>query len=120
MGFGDFDSLCEQAPIPLCVLVGPPSNISFTGHGIQPKCYARTIELANTLIFETAADFMHILALIMTTIMIVHVRSKFTAVGMLTLSKTLETLICHNSTILTVAATQAAKKSPPSSISTWY
>ncbi|KAK7509863.1 chitin synthase III catalytic subunit [Phyllosticta citricarpa] len=81
MGFGDFDTLCEQAPIPLCILVGPPSNISFDGHGIQPKCYARTIELANTLIFETAADFMHILALIMTTIMIVHVRSKFTAVG---------------------------------------
>ncbi|KAF4308295.1 Chitin synthase, class 7 [Botryosphaeria dothidea] len=81
MGFGDFDWICEKAPIPLCSLVGPPSALSSSGTGIQATCYARSIELANTMIFETAADFMHILALIMTVIMIVHVRSKFTAVG---------------------------------------
>jgi len=39
------------------------------------------MELANTIIFEAAAGFTHILALIMTVIMIIHVRSKFTAVG---------------------------------------
>lgn len=80
MGFGDFDTICEKAPIPLCSLVGH-STVSSSGTGIQATCYARSIELANTMIFETAADFMHILALIMTVIMIVHVRSKFTAVG---------------------------------------
>jgi hypothetical protein len=37
--------------------------------------------LANTIIFQGAASFMHIAALIMTVIMILHVRSKFTAVG---------------------------------------
>lgn len=81
MGFGDFTTLCEKASIPLCALVGHQEING--GAGIQTKCYARTIEIANTLIFQAANDFMHILALVMTVIMIFHVRSKFTAVGML-------------------------------------
>ncbi|KAJ9637745.1 Chitin synthase, class 7 [Coniosporium tulheliwenetii] len=80
MGFGDFSTICEKTAIPLCSLVGPPSAITGAA-GIQPTCYSRTIELANTIIFQGATDFMHILALIMTAIMIIHVRSKFTAVG---------------------------------------
>jgi hypothetical protein len=79
MGFGDFQTLCAKAPIPLCAAVGH-QDIS-NGVGIQTRCYARTIEVANTLIFEVANDFMHILALVMTVVMIIHVRSKFTAVG---------------------------------------
>jgi len=80
MGFGDFNDICKKAPIPLCFLVGPPSPISGKP-GIQADCYSRSIELANTIIFQGAVDFVHILALIMTVIMIIHVRSKFTAVG---------------------------------------
>jgi len=79
MPFGDFRAACAQASLPLCSLVGS-SPISGTV-GIQPTCYARTIELANTIIFEGAACFVHIIALTMTVIMIIHVRSKFTAVG---------------------------------------
>jgi hypothetical protein len=79
-GFGDFTSFCETAPLPLCASVGPV--MSATGRvGIEPECYARNIELANTVIFEGAASAMHIAALVMTVIMILHVRSKFTAVG---------------------------------------
>ena len=84
MGFGDFDTICRKAAIPLCSLVGPPSSISGST-GIIPNCYARNIELANTIIFEGAASFIHIIALGMTVIMVLHVRSKFTAVGMFTL-----------------------------------
>ncbi|KAF2468968.1 uncharacterized protein BDR25DRAFT_289976 [Lindgomyces ingoldianus] len=80
MGFGDFTTICDKTAIPLCALVGPPSQIN-NGTGIQASCYSRTIELANTIIFQGANDFMHILALIMTVVMIIHVRSKFTAVG---------------------------------------
>lgn len=80
MGFGSFDDICRKTPLPLCTLVGGPSMIS-GNTGILPTCYARNIELANTIIFEGASDFMHILALAMTAIMILHVRSKFTAVG---------------------------------------
>jgi hypothetical protein len=80
MAFGDFDTICHMSPLPLCSVVGPVSNVTGTP-GIQATCYARSIEVANTIIFEAATDFMHILALAMTSIMILHVRSKFTAVG---------------------------------------
>lgn len=45
MGFGSFDFICKQAALPLCALVG-------TSTGMEPICYARNIELANTLIFQ--------------------------------------------------------------------
>ena len=83
MGVTDFTSICEKTAIPLCALVGPKNPINQLTTGIQATCYSRTIELANTLIFQGANDFMHILALVMTIIMIIHVRSKFTAVGKL-------------------------------------
>lgn len=79
MGFGDLTSICRLAPLPLCPLIG--HNPITNSTGIQPSCYARTINIANTIIFEGAASTIHILALIMTTIMLLHVRSKFTAVG---------------------------------------
>jgi hypothetical protein len=81
MAFGDFTWLCEQVAVPLCTVVGSVSNIEL-GIGIEANCYARNIELANTIIFQGAVSFMHIVALIMTVIMILHVRSKYTAVGM--------------------------------------
>jgi hypothetical protein len=79
MGFGDFSTICVKTSIPLCALVGHQQING--GTGIQASCYSRTIEIANTLIFQAANDFMHILALVMTVVMIIHVRSKFTAVG---------------------------------------
>lgn len=93
MGFGDFDSICKKAAIPLCTLVGPVSSVTDT-RGILPNCYARNIEVANTIIFQAAADFIHILALVMTVIMILHVRSKFTAVGACSFYSTLLEFIC--------------------------
>lgn len=81
MGFGDFSSICERTPLPLCPLVGSESAITGS-HFTQTQCYARSIELANTIIFQGAAGFAHIIALLMLVIMIIHVRSKFTAVGM--------------------------------------
>ncbi|KAH6612211.1 chitin synthase III catalytic subunit [Chaetomium sp. MPI-SDFR-AT-0129] len=80
MGFGDFDSICRMAPLPLCSSIGPITSIA-SGVGIEPDCYARNIELANTIIFQGAASAMHIIALVMTVVMILHVRGKFTAVG---------------------------------------
>jgi hypothetical protein len=81
MAFGQFDWICTQAAIPLCSVVGAITTVEF-GIGIEADCYARNIELANTIIFQGATSFMHIIALLMTVIMILHVRSKFTAVGM--------------------------------------
>ncbi|KAK0609710.1 chitin synthase III catalytic subunit [Bombardia bombarda] len=79
-GFGDFTGICQMAPIPLCASVGPITSIA-SGVGIEPDCFARNIELANTIIFQGAASAMHIVALVMTVVMVLHVRGKFTAVG---------------------------------------
>lgn len=80
MGFGDFESICTNSPLPLCSVIGHITAM-IGSTGIEADCYARNIELANTIIFQGAASFAHIAALIMTVIMILHVRSKFTAVG---------------------------------------
>jgi hypothetical protein len=80
MGFGDFETICTNSPLPLCSVVGHITAM-VGSTGIEADCYARNIELANTIIFQGAASFAHIAALIMTVIMILHVRSKFTAVG---------------------------------------
>ncbi|AEO69758.1 aa139db8-d61f-4946-a1df-ed6203e6cd8e [Thermothielavioides terrestris] len=80
MGFGDFTSICHMAPLPLCSSIGPITSIA-SGVGIEPDCYARNIELANTIIFQGATSAMHIIALVMTVFMVLHVRGKFTAVG---------------------------------------
>lgn len=89
MGFGDFDIICERVSVPLCSLVGPyGKQSSLGGTGVEATCYSRSIELANTIIFQGASDFIHILSLIMASIMVIHVRSKFTAVG--TFSRSIE------------------------------
>ncbi|RPA98183.1 hypothetical protein L873DRAFT_1688802 [Choiromyces venosus 120613-1] len=81
MSFGSFQSICETATIPLCSLVGPYDSSRAMGPGIEALCYSRSIEWANTIIFQAANGFVHILALAMCSIMALHVRSKFTAVG---------------------------------------
>ncbi|KAI3337558.1 chitin synthase export chaperone [Xylariaceae sp. AK1471] len=79
-GFGDFTDICHKAPLPLCASVGPITSIS-SGVGVDTDCFARNIELANTIIFQGASSFLHIIALGMTVVMILHIRGKFTAVG---------------------------------------
>jgi hypothetical protein len=79
-GFGDFTSLCHTAPLPLCASIGPITSIS-SGVGIETDCFARNVELANTIIFQGASSVMHIVGILMTVIMILHIRGKFTAVG---------------------------------------
>jgi len=116
MGFGDFQTLCEQAAIPLCAVVGKITHISGS-YGIEADCYARNIELANTIIFQGAASFMHIVALIMTVIMILHVRSKFTAVGTLPIKPGDGRRVLKEGMVL-IEYEQAAKKSHSSSTST--
>jgi heme A synthase len=80
--FGSFDYFCNQIALPVCPLVG--TNIAK-----EPKCYARNIDLGGGyLIFEPGIDSvnsatlcMHIVALVMTSIMISHIKFKYTAVG---------------------------------------
>jgi len=72
--FGSFNSICDTAALVICPLVG-------TDTGIDPSCYSRNVDVGGTLIFQPSTCFVHIVAIIMTAIMILHIRSKYTAVG---------------------------------------
>jgi hypothetical protein len=72
--FGSFNSICETAALVICPLIG-------TDQGIEPSCYSRNVDVGGTLIFQPSTCFVHIVAIIMTGIMIYHIRSKYTAVG---------------------------------------
>ncbi|KAF9924444.1 Chitin synthase, class 7 [Modicella reniformis] len=72
--FGNFNYICSTVSLTLCPLVGDDD-------GIEPLCYSRNMKLADSLIFQPSTLIIHIIALIMTAIMIYHIRSKYTAVG---------------------------------------
>lgn len=72
--FGSFNKICQTAALVICPLVG-------TDQGIEPVCYSRNVDVGGTLIFQPSTCFVHIVAIIMTAIMILHIRSKYTAVG---------------------------------------
>ncbi|CAG8559315.1 4498_t:CDS:2 [Ambispora leptoticha] len=72
--FGDFNRICETVALTICPLVGSPD-------GIEPDCYSRNVEVAGTLLFQPATLIIHVIALVMTSIMIYHIKSKYTAVG---------------------------------------
>ncbi|KAH9947356.1 chitin synthase III catalytic subunit [Amylocystis lapponica] len=74
ISFGSFNGICETAALVICPLIG-------TSQGIEPSCYSRNVEVAKTLIFQPATSFVHMVAIVMTIIMIMHIRSKYTAVG---------------------------------------
>ncbi|KAJ9066564.1 Chitin synthase, class 7 [Entomophthora muscae] len=72
--FGSFKGLCEIAPLPLCRLVeGNYAN--------GPKCYSRSIDTQTFVIFQPATLALEMVSLIMTVFMIIHIRTKYTAIG---------------------------------------
>lgn len=82
MTFGDFSSLCENSPLPLCTLVKPlHSKGDDIFNGILPKCYARSVNLANTLIFEIGTSFINIGNLIILLMIIYLVRLRYTSIA---------------------------------------
>jgi len=70
--FGSFDYFCNSIVMPLCALVGEK---------VEPKCYARNIDVGGNLLFQPATLAILFVALVMTSIMIYHIKSKYTAVG---------------------------------------
>ncbi|KIY50055.1 hypothetical protein FISHEDRAFT_40003 [Fistulina hepatica ATCC 64428] len=72
--FGSFQTICETAALVICPLIG-------TDDGIEPSCYSRNVDIGGTTLFQPSTLFVHICAIIMTAIMIYHIRCKYTAVG---------------------------------------
>lgn len=81
MTFGSFDEICNLTALPLCSVLGAVNETSVFQRGIVPQCYARSVELANTMIFQIGNAFVHFGGLIILLIIIFNVRAKYTAIG---------------------------------------
>lgn len=81
MTFGSFETICNKTAIPLCSVVGSLDPNSAFQRGILPECYARSVELANTTIFQLGNAFVHFGSLIVILMIIYNVRAKYTAIG---------------------------------------
>ncbi|CDO93634.1 unnamed protein product [Kluyveromyces dobzhanskii CBS 2104] len=94
MVFGDFSTICQRTPLPLCSVVKSAKQMLLTNDtviqnssadiidlGILPVCYARSIDVANTMIFEIGNAFINILAFFLLMFIIYNVRRKVTAIG---------------------------------------
>lgn len=76
-----FNSICAKTPFPLCSLVASGVANSDFQRGIVPLCYARPVEIANTMIFQLGNAIVHIGALFILLIIIFNIRVKYTAIG---------------------------------------
>ncbi|KDN45217.1 hypothetical protein K437DRAFT_256662 [Tilletiaria anomala UBC 951] len=74
MSFGSYTEVCNTVALVVCPLLG-------TSMGLEPICYSRNVEINSTVIFQPATCVIHIAALVMTAVMVYHIRSKYTAVG---------------------------------------
>ncbi|AOA60491.1 Chs7p [Komagataella phaffii] len=79
MSFGNFYEICQKTPLPLCNVLLPNHGTNFKG--IISTCYARSISVTNTMIFQVGNCFIHISAIVVLMIIVFHVRSKYTAIG---------------------------------------
>ncbi|KAI9495961.1 chitin synthase III catalytic subunit [Zychaea mexicana] len=69
-----FDGVCQTVALTLCPLIGKSD-------GIEPLCYSRNVEFAGMLIFQPGTLIMDIISIFMTSIMIYHIKTKYTAIG---------------------------------------
>lgn len=112
MPFGDFTDVCEKSPLPLCTLIRPLHNTTNSYfNGILPKCYARSVNLANTLIFEIGTSFINIANLVILLSVIYLVRQRYTSVARKEMIFFFITLVSH--TIITLIIDTGV--SPPGS-----
>ncbi|KAI9225684.1 MAG: putative chitin biosynthesis protein [Piptocephalis tieghemiana] len=74
--FGSFTDICKTVSLVPCAALSNGQSI-----GLEPECFSRNVELGGVLVFQSAALIMYIVALVMTTIMVYHIKTKYTAVG---------------------------------------
>ncbi|KAK6201415.1 chitin synthase III catalytic subunit [Scheffersomyces amazonensis] len=116
MTFGSFDEICLKTSLPLCSVLGSVNTTSTFQVGILPECYARSVELANTMIFQIGNAFVHFGGLGTFLIIIYNIRAKYTAIGRTEMLYFLYLLICLTISSLIVDC----GVSPPSSSSYAY
>ncbi|KAG0680056.1 Chitin synthase, class 7 [Pichia californica] len=87
----------------MCTLIRPLHN-STTSYfdGVLPKCYARSVNLANTLIFEIGTSFINIGNLVMLLCIIYLVRLRYTSVARKEMVFFFISLVIHTITSLVI------------------
>ncbi|AAS53404.1 AFR033Cp [Eremothecium gossypii ATCC 10895] len=92
LSLGDFAGICAKTPLPMCFVVQtsslPGGSVGATHYdrthmniGMVPRCYSRTVDIANTAIFQLGNAFVNILALCVILIISYNIRFKYTAIG---------------------------------------
>lgn len=112
----NFNSICSKTLFPLCSLIAAVSPEDDFQRGVVPLCYARSVELANTMIFQIGNAFVHIGTILILLVIIFNVRVKYTAIGRseMLFSMYLLLALCVSSLIVDCGV------SPPSSDSYAY
>lgn len=74
--------ICTLTALPLCSLISAPRPLAvLTTTGVYPDCSARTIEVANTVIFQLGNAIVNMTGLVVISIIILNIRTKYTAIG---------------------------------------
>ncbi|AGO13184.1 AaceriAFR033Cp [[Ashbya] aceris (nom. inval.)] len=92
LSLGDFAGICAKTPLPMCFVVQTSSlpggrtgdthyDRTHMNIGMVPRCYSRTVDIANTAIFQLGNAFVNILALCVILIISYNIRFKYTAIG---------------------------------------
>ncbi|ODV96938.1 hypothetical protein PACTADRAFT_48727 [Pachysolen tannophilus NRRL Y-2460] len=82
MHFGDFQSICLRTALPLCSVVSSETRLDeYFVTGTLPECYARAVELSNTMIYEVGNAFIHIAGIFVCFIILFNVKRKYTAIA---------------------------------------
>lgn len=116
MAFGTFDSICKEVGFPICSVIGRANATLSFERGVLPLCYARPVEIANTMIFQMANAFVHFGAIVVFLIIIFNVKSKYTAIG----RSEFYSFICLNLVLLIFSLVVDCGVSPPASSSFAY
>lgn len=75
------DDICKKTVLPICFPYWIINNPSNSMSKFIPECYARPIELANTMIFQFGNASVHFLTMIILLIIIYNVRARYIAIA---------------------------------------
>lgn len=79
MGIGIIESICKKSNSNLCGLVGNTQDVTY--QLLYDECYPRSVDLANTIVFNIGNIFIQLGIMLVLSIMIYNSYGRYTAVG---------------------------------------
>lgn len=88
---GFVNNICQNTPVPMCFLIKAANDSSFAsssqspdvfqGFGAISSCYSRSVNLANTTIFQIPTAFIYFITIATIMIILNGINKKYTAIG---------------------------------------